>query len=230
MSEENSLAKSNGAIELRPRKLKALQGLKDDLGVVKAAKFAGISRTTLYRWLTSDPVFIAALNDWKSRKLAHVDAILIAGAPTAARRLVRAARHDSKAATVLLKGVGAFSGKPVGSADPHEVQQELAVAEEERRINREAKKQKLLDQQLKVFARKRAREQQIALLPAPAAKAPEVPPAEEKKSAPQDVEERESAKPAPVDAAAPPSAPQPPMPTPESAQLPDADFDEDEDE
>jgi hypothetical protein len=91
-------------VKLPPQKQAVLTALAAGTSAAKATKAAGVARTSLYRWLKTDPDFLAAYNVWqestcaaaRARLLAMVDPALNAvtksihdGNPELAYRLLR---------------------------------------------------------------------------------------------------------------------------------------------
>lgn len=84
---------------LSPEQLRALIALIETGDKAKAARSAGVSRTTLYRWMREDPVFQAALEDATRQALKEFSASLVRLAQKAVKALESAL--DSKEAAHL---------------------------------------------------------------------------------------------------------------------------------
>ncbi len=49
--------------------LQALEWLANGGSITDAAQFAGVTRSTLHRWLKEDPDFLTAYTDWRNQSL-----------------------------------------------------------------------------------------------------------------------------------------------------------------
>ena len=111
----------------------AIEALVSGSTVTAAAEQAGVSRATLHRWLASDHVFLAALNDRKTEVLAEVRGQLRSMATEAVAVYRRLLDWDKfapsavrlKAAAAVLAMIGADTPERVGSSDPDKVLDEL---------------------------------------------------------------------------------------------------------
>jgi len=112
----------------------AIEALVSGSTVTAAAEQAGVSRATLHRWLASDHVFLAALNDRKTEVLAEVRGQLrsMAAEAVAVYRRVLDPKGPFiptavrlKAAGAVLAMIGADTPERVGSSDPDKVLDEL---------------------------------------------------------------------------------------------------------
>ncbi len=96
---------------LSPAQELALDALLAAKSVVEAAQAAGVSRTTLHRWLRDDCVFIASLNESRGALHSHVRTKLLALASAATETVERAiSEGDAKTAVALLRGMGCLPG------------------------------------------------------------------------------------------------------------------------
>ena len=105
--------------------------------VVSAAEEAGVSRSTLHRWLT-DPLFVSAYN----RARADVrDAALRRASSLADRALSVVEKAlddgDAKTALALLRGLGLLTGEAatIGPVDPRTIELDRRQREASRRTD-----------------------------------------------------------------------------------------------
>ena len=110
---------------LRTQQRQALEILTEGGSYAEAAKYAGVTRKTLYNWLNKDATFQAAMQAWRDRVTRHAQDRLTQAVNVAAQTLGRAAACDVRAAVILLKGQGLLSGQRSGvsqarSTDPAE--------------------------------------------------------------------------------------------------------------
>lgn len=98
----------------------------------EAAAGAGVSRSTLYRWMRDDPAFVATWNAWQrdQRQATQAQLLGMAGEAVAA---VRGAiqKGDGRLALAMLKAMGLLAEQPAGSEDPELVAMQLDVARRE---------------------------------------------------------------------------------------------------
>jgi hypothetical protein len=115
---------------LSPEQNRALDGLLAGLGPTQAAKQAGVGRTTLYRWMTGDPNFIAARN-LALREMADVlrqrRRLLACESVEVLHRLVRARKTPIPVKAKIALAVLAMEegDEPPGPADPIDAQIEI---------------------------------------------------------------------------------------------------------
>jgi len=135
-------------LALSSRQVLAFDAMKKGNGLGKSAKLAGVDRSTLRRWIKRDPKFRAEYNKWEDQMFFNVRATLVAGGPAAARRLAKSARKDDKAAADLLKTVDKFQRQRPGPTDAGEIRQDQVLAEQERRVKLEDRKEKIIQKNL----------------------------------------------------------------------------------
>jgi hypothetical protein len=93
-----------------------LQLLSEGCSISQACAAVGIGRTTVYRWLESDPDFANALDMARTRHIAAAE-----------RTLLHAIEHgDTRAAMWLLERL-APEYRPVRPAQPHTPEQDYRV-------------------------------------------------------------------------------------------------------
>jgi len=101
---------------LPDRQRLALQALAAGNSVEDAARIAGVSLSTLFRWRKHHPRFIAAWNAWQAESQKTARDLLLAANEHAARTVLRAARNgDVRASPALLKGLGTLAPQKVGA-------------------------------------------------------------------------------------------------------------------
>lgn len=118
----------NTSSALTPRQEMAARELVKGAKLVDTARAAGVSRTTLFRWMR-DPEFIAWLNRWRTAVAETARYQLFAAVGDAVATLAAAARDDEKSAAVLLRGLGVLSPAPLGSGDAQLVARQMEQAE-----------------------------------------------------------------------------------------------------
>jgi hypothetical protein len=104
---------------LRTQQRIALEDLIAGKSYTQAAHAAGVDRKTLYRWMSADKAFKAAVAVWRNHNAMLVRDRLAAAAPYAADMLAKAAcAGNLRAAHLLLKGLGHLSGLPAQADRP----------------------------------------------------------------------------------------------------------------
>jgi len=104
-----------------------LDRLKETKNMTKAAEDAGVNRSAVYRWLESDPFFIAAHNAWLAERDAAADLHLTALEDIALQSLEKALANDPKLAYKFLKDRGVTRKQKRGATDPGLVYQQLTA-------------------------------------------------------------------------------------------------------
>ncbi|MDB5175080.1 MAG: Helix-turn-helix of insertion element transposase [Phycisphaerales bacterium] len=111
---------------LSPQQRVAITTLASGESFVAAARAAGVSGPTLYRWRKHDPAFVAALNAWRNQAQDAVRDRLLAMADQAAMTIFGAMRKgDAKMAMTLLKGLGSLSPATRGPESADAARREL---------------------------------------------------------------------------------------------------------
>lgn len=122
---------------LSPHQIAVLESLLTGATVTKAAATVGVDRTTVHRWIRSDPVFLASLNEGKRELWESIGRQMLYVARAAADTVLEAI-HDGDARTSLevLKGIGALSGHTprYGPDDPVEVEALMNTSAERARL------------------------------------------------------------------------------------------------
>ena len=99
--------------------------------MVAAAKSAGVTRKTLYRWLHHDPKFQAAYNAWQLDAITSARSRLLAMTDDAVNTLGTSVKSDGRLAFALLKSLGTLDRPTPGSTDPDEVAQRMKIEQRE---------------------------------------------------------------------------------------------------
>jgi transcriptional regulator of acetoin/glycerol metabolism len=125
--------------DLKPGQTIALESLFTGMTVTRAAKAAGVDRTTVHRWLREDWAFQAAYNS-AQRDLRREMETRLPHLAEAALETVHAAvnQGDVRAALAVLKGLGALPGSVtrIGAEDPAELSEEHEAAVQQNQTRR----------------------------------------------------------------------------------------------
>jgi hypothetical protein len=88
----------------------AITALAEGCTFADSAERAGVDRTTLWRWLKSDPRFVSVYEAWKKELAETARATLLKSADVATTTLLNAInKGDAKLALSLLKGLGVLN-------------------------------------------------------------------------------------------------------------------------
>jgi hypothetical protein len=91
----------------------------------EAAAAAGVTRTTLYRWLNHDPAFQAAYNAWQKDLVTTAQGLLLAASGDAVATVLAAIRRgDAQLAWKLLQALGLAKPAKPGTTDLRTLQQQ----------------------------------------------------------------------------------------------------------
>jgi hypothetical protein len=97
----------------------AIEWLTAGETAVAAADAAGVSRSTVHRWLRADPAFQAAYNAWQADLTSTARARLLALADKAVSTVERALdRGDARTALTILRAQGLLGPARPGPTDP----------------------------------------------------------------------------------------------------------------
>ena len=134
---DSALARAHDA-HLSPPQRRAIEKLTAGDTVIDAAKAAGVTRSTLHRWLKDNPHFAAAYNAWQEESIAIARGRLVALTGDAVGAVATAIRAgDSRAALAILKSMGLLDRPTPGSTDPAVVardQENQAMREVQRQM------------------------------------------------------------------------------------------------
>lgn len=110
------------AIQLSRAQCSAIELLARGEPVMKVAEAVGVDRGTIYRWRTSDPNFIAALNRWRGEMQAETRDRVLALSAGAADSVARSiADGDSRLGLRVLEKMGCLKPGPDNPVDPYAV-------------------------------------------------------------------------------------------------------------
>ena len=119
-----------------PERRAALRGLKMTGKMSEAAKAAGVSRSSIYRWKYEDAAFRVLCNRWEREKIDECRDGVTGLLGKAVGVLERALDNgDARAALVVLKSMGILKPRETGATDLEEVEWDMAL-EAERKTNR----------------------------------------------------------------------------------------------
>jgi transposase-like protein len=124
--------------------------------VAETARTSGVGRTTIYRWLKSDPAFQAAYNQWQEGMEESARSRLSTLTDKAVDALEKALEGgDARTAMQLLKNMGIF--KPAGERpiEPGEVERRIKLERKRRRyaLDQEERKVEMDDRESRFFDR-----------------------------------------------------------------------------
>jgi hypothetical protein len=103
--------------------------------ITDAARFAGVSRMTVYRWMKNDPVFVAAMNEWQNAAEQNARSRLVGMTNRAAMAVEMALSRDNpQIAMQLLRGLGVLRKLEPRHADPDDVKRVMKLEEMRREV------------------------------------------------------------------------------------------------
>ena len=121
------------AAELPAPQQEALAAIKAGLSFPKAAETAGVGRTTIYRWVQSDPHFRAAYNAWQQETRESAHARLLKLTEKAVEVVEVAMRSsDEKTPVALLKHLGVLRPRRGGTTEPKVLQVQMLLEKSKR--------------------------------------------------------------------------------------------------
>lgn len=109
--EADNTRQNETEFDVPPNQRIAIEAILAGKTMTAAAKAAGVTRATLWRWLNRDPAFQAALNSFKREtydQLRMKTASLASLAIDAVEKALRA--DDEKTALAVLRGLGFLNG------------------------------------------------------------------------------------------------------------------------
>ena len=114
------------SVELPDKQVQALEALKEGKSFIQASRAAGVNRSTLYRWLQSDPHFRAAYNLWQRELVESAQSRLLKLTDKAVDVVEKAlVRQDEKIAMQLLRETGALRPARKRLIDPKLLQMQM---------------------------------------------------------------------------------------------------------
>ena len=138
------------ALALSPPQRTAIERLTSGHTVVSSAVAAGVSRSTLHRWMKEDATFQAAYNAWQRDAVVTARGRILALTDTAVTALGKAMeKGDGRLAMRLLEKMGLTAAPEPGATEAEEVKREQAM--EGRRVEverRKAESELVLDEML----------------------------------------------------------------------------------
>jgi hypothetical protein len=123
-------AEEAAAMALSPIQRLALEKMVTGYTLVASATAAGVTRSTLYRWLKNDSKFQAAYNAWQQDAVTSAKTRVMAMADDAVATVARAVKSDARLAFGVLKTVGILDRAAVGSTDSEEIDTQRQVEEQ----------------------------------------------------------------------------------------------------
>jgi hypothetical protein len=118
-------------LALSPAQFIAIDLMLQGNTLVAAARSAGVTRKTLYRWLHHDPKFQAAYNAWQLDLLTSARSRLLSLTDDAVNTLTVHVKTDGRLALALLKSLGTLDRPTPGSTDPEEIAQRMKIERRE---------------------------------------------------------------------------------------------------
>jgi AcrR family transcriptional regulator len=151
------------ALGLATDQRSALEQLLVGKSVPESAQSAGVSRTTVYRWLKDDAAFRAAYNQWKDEleETARTRLLMLSDVATNALRTALE-KGDGKLALATLKAMGLASPSKERLTEPADVKQRneldkkkrrMDMEKEERQLHSDVKWDRFMDQALDKFVK-----------------------------------------------------------------------------
>ena len=124
----NGAPRATNSEGLPQNQITALEALSAGATATEAAVRAGVNRTTVYRWLREDPVFVAKLNRSRLEQRQSIQAE-IRGLAREALATLRSLLNDTntpaavrlKTALSVLEGVGGIQPESIGATEPEKV-------------------------------------------------------------------------------------------------------------
>ncbi len=124
----------------------ALELLLTGKSIAESARSAGVSRTTVYQWLKSDPVFQAAYNEWHEEMRESSRSRLLMLTDKATIAVEKALESgDAKTGLQLLKAMGMLKDRPPGPTDPEDVTRIAGLEKRRKAAQRERQEVQALE-------------------------------------------------------------------------------------
>ncbi len=119
------------ALKLTPPQRIALEHMLLGSQLFIAARAAGVTRMTLYRWLHRDPNFQAAYNTWQTDAVMNSRTRTLAMLNTATTTVEAAAQTDPRIALAVLKASGILQHATPGPTEPEECQLQIDLHDQQ---------------------------------------------------------------------------------------------------
>jgi transposase-like protein len=114
----------------------ALESLLVGKSITETARSVGISRTTLYDWMRSDPTFRAAYNKWHDSLRESCQSRLLNLTDKATDAVEKALEAgDARTALQLLKGMGLIGERKIGPTDAEEIRATMELEQQRRNLD-----------------------------------------------------------------------------------------------
>jgi hypothetical protein len=140
-----------------------LHGMGDGKNVTKAARLAGVHRTTLHVWRKENPDYEAAFQEWKRQGRENGRAGVISLVDLSLRTVKKdLLKGGVKTALKILESVGAFDPEPATAATGEEIAEDRVLDAQQSKIRRAERSEKLLDRHLKAAIARSERQRAIA--------------------------------------------------------------------
>jgi hypothetical protein len=140
------------ALHLTPSQQAAIIQLTSGATRSAAAIAAGVTRTTLYRWLNNDPNFQAAFNAWHKDLITTAQGQLLAASQDAINTVLTAIRRgDARLAWKLLECQGLTKLSKPGSTDIAHLQREAELDKKRADIAERKEINKVLDDDMRTL-------------------------------------------------------------------------------
>jgi hypothetical protein len=115
------------ALKLTPPQRIALEHLLLGSQLSVAARIAGVTRMTLYRWLHRDPNFQAAFNTWQADAYINSRMRTLGMLNSATTTVEVAVQTDPRVAVAVLKAAGILHHALPGPTEPDECQRQIEL-------------------------------------------------------------------------------------------------------
>jgi uncharacterized lipoprotein YajG len=140
------------ALSLSPAQRTAIIRLTSGDTRSEAAIAAGVTRTTLYRWLNHDPAFQAAFNAWHKDLITTAQGQLLAASQDAINTVLNSIRRgNAQLAWKLLESQGLTQGSKPGSTDVGQLQRAEEVDRKRAEIAERKKINKVLEDDMRTM-------------------------------------------------------------------------------
>jgi hypothetical protein len=126
------------ALKLTPPQRIALERILLGSQLFLAAKAAGVTRMTLYRWFRHDPNFQAAYNTWQTDAMINSRTRFLAMTNSATSTLECAVQTDPRIALAVLKATGVLKPTTLGPTEPEECKQQIDLNQHQSQLTHES--------------------------------------------------------------------------------------------
>jgi len=119
------------SLNLTPPQRIALEHILLGSQLSVAARVAGVTRMTLYRWFHHDPNFQAAYNTWQADAILNSRTRFLAMTNTATSTLECAVQSDPRIALAVLKATGILQPAIAGPTEPEECRRQIDLNQQQ---------------------------------------------------------------------------------------------------